>query len=90
MKPTKAQEVLPSALLEAVQEYIQGEVIYIPKRKHCYKAWGSCSGARYKIDQRNAEIRQLYQQCMSMEQLAEKYYLSIESIRKIVYYKSTD
>lgn len=87
MKYIKADSVLPIALLEELQSYIQGGYIYVPSRKDSKKKWGELSGCRYEIEQRNRKIRKDYQQGKSVDELADIYYLSVHSIRKIIYEK---
>lgn len=40
MKYRKAESVLPQELLEQIQQYIQGEYIYIPNKKGMKKSMG--------------------------------------------------
>lgn len=87
MKHIKADSVLPIALIEELQSYIQGGYIYAPSRKDSKKKWGELSGCRYEIEQRNGKIRKDYQQGKSVDELADIYYLSVHSIRKIIYEK---
>nr|WP_163583118.1 CD3324 family protein [Gracilibacillus saliphilus] len=87
MMNTKAQDILPEELLLALQEYVQGESIYIPKRDERRK-WGVKSGNRAYYDQRNQRIRHLFQVGMTIEELADTFCLSIETIKKIVYRKN--
>lgn len=87
MKYIKADSVLPIALVEELQSYIQGGYIYIPSRKDSKKKWGELSGCKYEIEQRNRKIRKDYQQGKSVDELADIYYLSVHSIRKIIYEK---
>ena len=84
MKYKNAQEILPDRLLKELQQYVSGETIYIPNASG-KKQWGEASGARSFYKQRNAEIRQKHSRGSSMEDLAEEYNLSVDSIRKIVY-----
>ncbi|WP_054860867.1 CD3324 family protein [Gracilibacillus sp. JCM 18860] len=88
----KAHEILPKELLDAIQEYIQGETIYIPKRANSYQKWGGiCSGgSRQYLDKRNQEIRKAFRSGKSMEELARVYHLSTESIKKIIYAKKKE
>ena len=86
MKYIKADSVLPIALVEELQSYIQGGYIYVPSRKDSKKKWGELS-CRYEIEQRNRKIRKDYQQGKSVDELADIYYLSVHSIRKIIYEK---
>lgn len=85
MKNVKAEIVLPEALLEEIQQYVQGENLYIPKPKHTYRKWGTCNGGRKEIDDRNMKMIQAYRQGSSISKLADEYYLSVETVKKIVY-----
>lgn len=87
MKYIKADSVLPIALVEELQSYIQGGYSYVPSRKDSKKKWGELSGCRYEIEQRNRKIRKDYQQGKSVDELADIYYRSVHSIRKIIYEK---
>jgi len=87
MKYIKADSVLPIALVEELQSYIQGGYIYVPSRKDSKKKWGELSGCRYEIEQRNRNIRKDYRRGKSVDELADIYYLSVHSIRKIIYEK---
>ena len=51
----KGVEVLPARLLKEIQEYVEGSLVYIPKRSN-RAGWGYVSGARRSIDQRNQMI----------------------------------
>ena len=84
MKYKNAQDILPDRLLKELQQYVSGETIYIPNRDS-KKEWGSVSGARSFYKQRNESIRQQHRQGKTLEELAEEFNLSIDSIRKIVY-----
>jgi Mor family transcriptional regulator len=84
VKYKKAFEILPDELLREVQKYIEGESLYIPKGKD-RKKWGESTGGRRFFLQRNEEIRTKFFHKMSIEELAEEYNLSYETIRKIVY-----
>lgn len=85
MKYTNANKVLPEKLIVEIQKYIQGETIYIPKQEIKHKKWGTLSGGRRRLDDRNAAIRTAFISGSSIFQLAEEYYLSIDAIKKIVY-----
>ena len=79
-----AKDVLPDALLRQLWKYVEGETIYIPKREQCRAAWGSLSGSRREYETRNEQIRRRYAESATLEELAEEFCLSVESIRKIV------
>ena len=84
MKYKKASDILPDELLREVQKYVEGESLYIPRGKE-RKKWGEGSGGRVFYSQRNEEIRDKFFHKVPMEELAEEYCLSYETIRKIVY-----
>ena len=86
MKYENARDVLPASLLEEVQKYAEGKVIYIPKREKT-KSWGEASGYREKLNKRNALICSRYAAGTGVLELAEEFYLSPESVKKIVYGK---
>jgi Mor family transcriptional regulator len=84
MKYKNASDILPDELLREVQKYVEGEALYIPKGQ-VRKKWGEGSGGRTFFLQRNEEIRYKFFHKVSIEELAEAYCLSYETIRKIVY-----
>lgn len=88
MKYSKATIVLPQEVLEMVQQYVQGELLYIPKKPCACKKWGDNTQGKAITARRNQQIREGYLSGKSVVQLAEQYHLSLDSIRKIVYRKS--
>lgn len=84
MRYKNASHVLPDELLKEIQKYVEGEAIYIPKQEE-KKKWGEGSGARQFYKERNAKIQADYKAGMTVEGLAEKYALSLDSIKRIVY-----
>lgn len=86
MKYENAKDILPASLLSEVQKYAEGKAIYIPKRSGA-KGWGEASGYRSRIKKRNALICSWYSAGASVFELAEEFFLSPESIKKIVYGK---
>lgn len=87
MEYVKAADVFPEHLIEEIQRYIQGELIYIPIRTTHRKKWGEGSGAADYYVMRNHEIRQSFRDGTGIEHLSGQYGLSVESIKKIVYSK---
>jgi Mor family transcriptional regulator len=83
----KADAILPEHLLLEVQKYIQGEVLYIPTLKGSRKKWGERSGNKAYLLERNRMIRNGYLSGSTIDQLADEFCLSIDSIKKIVYNK---
>ena len=78
-----AEEVLPKTLLDEIRRYFEGGAIYVPKSDK-RAGWGTGSGMRAELDERNRAIRREYAEGGSASALAEKYCLSPDSIRKIV------
>lgn len=87
MKYINANTILPDMLIEELQKYIQAGYIYIPAKNEQHKSWGELSGYREELNKRNKVIITEYKQGTSMEDLAERYHLSIYAIRKIIYHK---
>jgi Mor family transcriptional regulator len=87
MKYINAIEVLPQSLLNEIQKYISGEIIYIPQMEGIKNNWGSKTGAREKIADRNKQIRLEKENGKTIDELMIKYNLSYDSIKKIVYVK---
>ena len=87
MKYLNAASVLPEDLIEQLQDFVQGEYLYIPAKKRNRRKWGELSGSRREIDKRNERIRQAYEAGISAQELAETFFLSVCSIRKIIYAK---
>lgn len=91
MRYEKAQDILPEEILQIVQEYIDGEYLYIPRKEENKKTWGENSGVLKELDIRNKEIFYKYNQGVSVRELSSLFYLSEASIRRIVrLYKKRD
>lgn len=84
MSYKKANEVLPQALLNAVQQYIDGEYIYIPRKEDKKQPWGANTQTRKTIQARNREIQSRRLAGCSVAELAEQYFLSPKAIYKII------
>jgi Mor family transcriptional regulator len=82
----KGAEVLPARLLKEIQEYVEGSLVYIPK-KSSRAGWGDVSGARSTIDQRNKVIYSLFSRGETISELADQFHLGEDTIKKIVYRK---
>jgi len=80
----KASCVLPSDLLAAVQKYIDGEYLYIPRNADNKKKWGERNNSRRQLDRRNRAILMQYQSGVSVEKISMLYYLSPKTIYKIL------
>ena len=87
MKYINATNLLPDALVKELQSYILGGYLYVPADQAQQKRWGEASGYRQELQQRNRQIVEEFRNGISMEELAEKYFLSVYAIRKIIYQK---
>ena len=87
MRYKNAQEVLPNEIIELIQQYTNGELLYIPKKINERSAWGEKSGAREQLKERNAQILKQYRSGKSLIELSSSFCLSFDSLRKIVYGK---
>lgn len=84
MKYEKAQNILPEDVVELIQQYIDGSYLYIPRKCENKKAWGENSGIKNELKDRNVEIFNSYKKGSSIKILAEKYYLTEQTIRRII------
>lgn len=84
MSYKKANDVLPHSLLSAVQQYIDGEYIYIPRKADNKLPWGANTQTRKTRQARNREILDKRLAGCSVAELAEQYFLSTKSIYKII------
>jgi Mor family transcriptional regulator len=83
MKYKNAAALLPKELLSELQKYAQGELIYIPNKQQ-KAAWGTLNGSRERYAVRNMQMLHHYSKGASIEEIANQFYLSKDSIRKII------
>ena len=86
MQYKNAADILPSRLLQEVQCYIEGELLYIP-RSESKQEWGAISGSNKFYLERNSQIRMLFREGRSIQELAVKFGLSNSTVKKIIYQK---
>lgn len=84
MSYKKAACVLPHDLLLKVQEYVDGEFLYIPRVSDRKKGWGETTSIRQDLRDRNERIYEDYLAGNDMSSLADQYYLSLKSIQRII------
>ncbi len=51
--------VLPDDLIMTIQQHIDGEYLYIPRKEENKKGWGELSNSRQLLDERNATLYRL-------------------------------
>lgn len=84
MKYVKAHDVLPEEIIKILQEYIDGQYLYIPRKDDNHKSWGEKSGIKSSLKLRNIEIYKKYTNGATINELTLEYYLSEKSIRRII------
>ena len=84
MKYKKAQDILPKHIIEILQEYVDGEYLYVPTKNNTKKSWGEKSGLKKELSERNKEIFNKYQNGIEIKDLTSQYYLTESSIRRII------
>lgn len=82
MRYIRADEILPPELLEAVQKYIDGQLIYIPSKEK--QEWGSVTASRKYYCERNREIFLEWKAGASTEELSLRFSLSEKSVQRIL------
>lgn len=77
-------DLLPKELIEQIQEYVDGKVIYIPKKQENKKHWGENTDTKRLLAIRNWQIHTDFENGITIQQLAKKYFLAEKSIQKIL------
>ncbi|MCH5183033.1 MAG: ParB N-terminal domain-containing protein [Oscillospiraceae bacterium] len=86
MKYENGRDLFPEDLLRQIQKYVSGRLVYIPSSEK-KRAWGETSGYKQYLSERNRDIREKFYVGAGIEELADAYCLSCETIKKIVYTK---
>lgn len=80
----KAEEVLPREVLASVQQYIDGQMLYIPRKTQEKRSWGSATDTKRKLELRNESIYAKYQEGISVKELSDEYFLTEKSVQRII------
>ncbi len=80
----RAEEILPIEVIELIQQYVDGENIYIPRKASNRQAWGAGTQIRQELLKRDQQIYKDYLAGSKSSELACKYYLSEKSIQRIL------
>lgn len=80
----KAEEILPMEIVELIQQYVDGQNIYIPRKVENRQQWGSGTEIKRELHSRNQQIYADYLGGMEVSELADRYYLSTKSIQRII------
>lgn len=86
MKYLNGSDIFPEKLLRQIQKYASGQLVYIPAG-NTKKSWGETSGYKRYLAERNLEIRRAFREGADIDDLAARYFLSPETIKKIAYAK---
>lgn len=90
MSYIKATKLLPMELVELIQDYIDGEYIYIPKKEENKKSWGENTSTKNELAVRNITIYEKYNKGYTVRELANEFYLSEKSIQRIILNKKNE
>lgn len=83
MQYLNGKDVLPNHLLEALQQYVDGCMIYVPSST-IRTGWGEKNGTKTRLATRNQSIKRAHFEGCSIKALSQEHYLSESSIRKII------
>ena len=84
MSYVKAEDVLPKHLVGEIQKFVDGKLLYIPRKDENSLSWGEKSGTREKMAKRNQTIVTRYNAGETVEILSREYFLSEKRIRGIL------
>lgn len=84
MSYQKAIDILPVEIIEEIQKYMDGGMIYIPKKSTKKLPWGTKTETKEKLSSRNLMIYQEFRDGTTYQELSEKYFLAIKSIQRII------
>ena len=80
----RAEEILPIEVIELIQQYVDGENIYIPRKSAHRQAWGAGTQIKQELLTHNQQIYEDYLAGSKTSELSCKYYLSEKSIQRIL------
>lgn len=84
MKYINGKDIFPNELLEFIQNYAQGQYVYIPKRDESKDKWGAKTKYKKELEKRNDHIYEKYLTGFTNKQIAKNYHLSEKSIKRII------
>jgi len=84
MRYLKAKNVLPEDVISIIQQFVDGEFVYIPRKSGEQRSWGEKSGTKDSLEERNNQIFREYMNGTTVADLSQSYYLSEQSIRRII------
>lgn len=90
MSYVNAKKLLPEDLIDLIQDYIDGEYIYIPRKVGTKKSWGANTNTKRELAIRNMSIYKKYNNGYKIKDLADEFYLSEKSIQRIILNKKNE
>jgi len=84
MRYVRAQDVLPAELVIQLQQYVDGVYLYIPRKQEHKLAWGERTHSKKETADRNAAIFREAEAGRDVPALAEAYFLTEKTIRRIL------
>lgn len=85
MSYVNADNVLPKHLVEEIQKYVDGQLLYIPRKNENSLSWGEKNGTKEKMAERNQRIVNRYYSGETIPELSKMYYLSEKRIQGIIH-----
>ena len=85
MSYVKAEDILPKKLVEEIQQYVDGQLVYIPRKNENSLSWGEKNGTRERLAKRNQAIVSQYYSGETIGKLSEMYFLSEKRIQGIIH-----
>ena len=85
MSYVNAKDVLPQILIEEIQKYVDGQLLYIPRKNEHSLSWGEKSGTKSKLAERNQAIVYHYYSGSTIAELSNMYFLSAKRIQGIIH-----
>ena len=80
----RAEDILPKDVLELVQQHVDGQTIYIPRKSDCHKSWGAGTETKKDLMIRNKRMYEEYQSGATITQLSGRYFLTEKSVQRII------
>ena len=85
MSYVNADDVLPKDLIGEIQKYVDGQLIYIPRKDENSLSCGENNGTKEKLAERNQTIVNSYYSGQTIAELGKVYFLSEKRIQGIIH-----
>ena len=80
----KAVKILPPEVVALIQQYVDGEYIYIPRKEENRKSWGESTDYRREMEERNRKTYADYKNGMNTEMLPANISFQIRASRGLL------